>query len=106
MRPRVLGVLCQRSVVGLEVSDDEIQRLISDIARNRCFPAVPIAVEVQTEGLERVAFVEVRPSLARPHFAARCIVRIGSTNRTATDAEIIALRFSVSNPKLARLTRW
>jgi hypothetical protein len=34
------------------------------------------------------------------------VVRIGSTNRQATDAEIIALRYVTSSPKLARLARW
>ena len=88
----IIGQDPKMNLVGLSVSDDELQRVVSDIARNKCFPALAFSIEFHTRDNKRVAFGEIRASVARPHFAGRCLVRIGSTNRQATDAEIISLR--------------
>jgi hypothetical protein len=102
----IIGQDRNKNLVGVNVSDDELQQTVSEIARNRCFPAIAVSIEFHTRHSKRLAFVEVRASVARPHFAGRCLVRIGSTNRQATDAEIISLRFLNTNSKLGRLARW
>jgi hypothetical protein len=88
------------------MSGDEAQRLISDIARNSCSPAIPVSVECRDKNGKRIAVVEVRRSPARPHFTGKAWVRMGSTIRQATDAEIILLRAVEESPKIAILKRW
>jgi len=102
----IVGQAPDKSIAGLRVGDDEAQRIISDIARNRCTPAIPVSVEcLQKEG-KRLAIIEVRASPARPHFSGKAWVRMGSTTRQATDAEIILLRAVQENRKIALLKRW
>jgi len=48
----------------------------------------------------------VKVSAARPHFRGECYVRQGSTNRVATDAEIIVLRSAAVDPKVRQLLKW
>ena len=50
--------------------------------------------------------MDVKSSAARPHFRGQCIVRQGSTNKTATEAEIAILRSAAGNPKVRQLLAW
>lgn len=102
----IVGQSPNKEIVGLTVSDDEAQRIISDIARQRCTPAIPVSVECYQKEGRRLAIIEVRRSPARPHFAGKALVRMGSTTRQATDAEIILLRAIEENRKIALLKRW
>lgn len=102
----VVGQAPNKVIVGLQVSDDEAQRTISDLARNNCSPAVPVSIECHEKDGKRFAIVEVRPSPARPHFTGKAWVRMGSTTRTATDAEIVLLRAVEADRKVALLKRW
>jgi hypothetical protein len=102
----IIGQAPNKEIVGLTGSDDDAQQLISDIARQRCSPAIPVSVECYQKDGKRLAIVEVRRSPARPHFAGKAWVRMGSTNRQATDAEIILLRAIESDRKIAILKRW
>jgi schlafen family protein len=102
----ILGQAPDKSITGLAPGDDEVQRKIADIVRDRCRPAIPVMIECHDVGGLRIAIVEVRASAARPHFTGNCYVRVGSTKRAATDAEIMALRYAGSNPKIAQLQGW
>jgi hypothetical protein len=102
----IVGQADDRQIVGLTVSDDEASKILSDIARNSCRPAIPVSVEFYTKDSKRLAIVEVRRSPARPHFTGKALARMGSTNRQATDPEIILLRAIEENRKIATLKRW
>jgi hypothetical protein len=102
----IVGQAPNKSLAGLTVNDDEAQQKLADIARTRCRPAIPIVVECHSVDGARIAIVDVRASAARPHFTGNCYVRVGSTKRAATDAEIVALRHAGTNPKLAELQSW
>ncbi len=102
----IIGQAPDKQIVGLKMGADEAQRKISDIARNQCSPAIPVSVEIHDADGKKVAIVEVRRSLARPHFEGRAWVRIGSTTRVATDAEAMFLRATDTNRKFAMLKKW
>jgi hypothetical protein len=102
----IVGQAPNKSFVGLQVGDDEAQRIISDLARNACTPAIPVSVECYQKEGKRLAIIEVRASPARPHFTGKAWVRMGSTTRQATDAEILLLRAVEENRKIAVLKRW
>jgi hypothetical protein len=102
----IVGQAPDKRIVGLLQSDDEIQRMVTDLARNNCFPAIPVSVECHEKEGKSLAIIEVRTSPARPHFLGRSLVRMGSTTRTATDAEIILMRGMEQDRKLATLKRW
>jgi hypothetical protein len=102
----IVGQADSRELVGLNVSPDEAQRQLADIARNGCTPAIPVSIDVFDFAGKQVAFVEVRASLARPHCSGHAWVRIGSTTREATDAEVMVLRAAQSDRKFARLLDW
>lgn len=102
----IVGQAPNKSLAGLTVNDDEAQQKLADIARTRCRPAIPIVVECHSVDGARIAIVDVRASAARPHFIGNCYVRVGSTKRAATDAEIVALIHAGTNPKLAELQSW
>jgi hypothetical protein len=69
-------------------------------------PAVPVSVECIEQDGKRIAIVEIPTSPARPHFVGRPWVRMGSTLRTATDAELMLLRSAEKDWKIARLKRY
>jgi Putative DNA-binding domain len=102
----VIGQQPDKTVIGLKVAADEAQQTISNLARNRCFPAISVVIDICDYKGRSVAVVDVKTSPARPHFHGACYVRQGSTNRIATDAEIMVLRSANANPKLAQLLRW
>lgn len=102
----ICGQAPDKTLVGLRESEDEIQRIVSDLARNNCSPAVPVSVEVFEEDQKRLAIVEIPASPARPHFVGKAFVRMGSTFRAATDAEIILLRAVEESRKVGMLKRW
>jgi Putative DNA-binding domain len=102
----IVGQAPNKDLIGLPVGDDEAQRTITDFARNNCCPAIPVSVECHEKDGKRLAVVEVRASPARPHFMGRALVRMGSTTRAATDAEIILLRAVEQDRKVAILKRW
>lgn len=102
----VIGQEPTGRVVGLKVGGDEAQRTISNLARTRCFPAIPISIDMCDYKGALVAIVTVKTSVARPHFRGECFVRQGSTNRSATDAEIMVLRYATVNPKIRQLMNW
>jgi Putative DNA-binding domain len=102
----IVGQAPDKSITRLIVGDDEAQQRLADIARNRCRPAIPITVECHLISTARIAIVDIRASAARPHFTGNCYVRVGSTKRAATDAEIVALRYAGANPKIAELQGW
>jgi hypothetical protein len=102
----IIGQEDNKTVVGLKGSVDEAQRTLSSIARHRCHPSIPIDIEAcQHEG-KLLVIVDVKTSARRPHFRGDCFVRQGSTNQVATDAEIMALRSMVFNPKARQLLEW
>jgi hypothetical protein len=102
----IVGQAPDKQIVGLRVDNDEAERKLADIARSQCRPAIPVIIECHSVEAARIAIVDVRASVARPHFTGNCYVRVGSTKRAATDAEIITLRHAGSNPKIAELHRW
>jgi hypothetical protein len=102
----IIGQGPDKTVTGLKESADEASRRIADIARTQCFPAIPVVIDIKEHEGKRIAVVEVPASIARPHFRGECYVRQGSTNRRATDAEIMALRMSSVDPKLRQLLMW
>jgi len=102
----LVGQAPNKSIVGLRENDDEVQRIVVDWARNNCSPSVPVSVECFDKNSKRLAFVSVPPSIARPHFVGKAMVRMGSTNRAATDAEIILLRRVDADRKVALLKGW
>jgi hypothetical protein len=102
----IIGQEDNKTVAGLKVGNDEAQRRISDIARNRCRPSIPVDIEICEHEGKFLAIVDVKASAARPHCRGDWVVRQGSTNRVATDAEIMVLRSAVSNPKARQLLEW
>ena len=102
----ILGQAPDKEIIGLKGGADEIQRKISDIARTQCFPAIPISIEVVERQGKQLAIVEVRRSHARPHFEGRSWVRMGSTTRQATDAEVTLMRAAESDRKVALVSKW
>jgi predicted HTH transcriptional regulator len=102
----ILGQAPDKSFIGLQQSEDEIQKLVTDLARMNCSPAIPVSVQVFQKDNKRLALVEVLASPARPHFVGKAWVRMGSTSRMATDAEIILLRAVEENRKIGMLKRW
>ncbi len=102
----IIGQNPDKTVLGLKVSGDEAQQKISHIARTRCYPAIHVIIDICEHNTERVAIVEVRASVARPHFRGECYVRQGSTNRVATDAETMAMRAATTDPKVRQLLKW
>jgi hypothetical protein len=102
----ILGQAPDKTIVGLRIGGDEAERRISDIARNRCTPAVPVSIETYQRDGKTTVVVEVRKSPARPHFDGKAWVRMGSTTRLATDAEIMLMRVTEENLKIALLKRW
>jgi len=102
----IIGQRDDKHIEGLQEDADRVSQLISNIARNKCKPAIPVSIEIHEQAGKKLAIVEVRQSPARPHFVGRALVRVGSTTRQATDAEIILLRASGTNPKVAQLRRW
>ena len=102
----IIGQAPDRQIVGLSMDADKAQRKISDIARDQCIPAIPVSMEIYEQDGKRVAIVEVRRSIARPHFEGKAWVRIGSTTRRATDAEIILLRSEGGDKKVATIRNW
>jgi hypothetical protein len=102
----ILGQAPDKTIVGLKAGGDEVQRRVSDIARNRCAPAIPVSIETHEKEGKLVAVVEVRKSPARPHFVGKAWARMGSTTRSATDAEIMLMRVTEENRKIALLRRW
>ena len=95
-----------KTVLGRKVGGDEAQQTISHLARTRCYPAIHVIIDICQHEEKNVAFVDVKASAARPHFRGECYVRQGSTNRIATDAEIMALRSAASDPKVRQLLKW
>jgi predicted HTH transcriptional regulator len=41
----IVGQAPNKNIVGLQIGEDEIQRIIPDLARNNCSPAIPVSVE-------------------------------------------------------------
>ena len=102
----IVGQRDDKHIEGLQDNADRVSQLISSIARDKCKPAIPVSIEIHERAGKKLAIVEVRKSPARPHFVGKALVRVGSTTRQATDAEIILLRASGTNPKVAQLRRW
>jgi hypothetical protein len=102
----IIGQAPDKTLQGLLVGEDEAQQRLADIARTRCRPAIPVLIELHSINGIRIAIVDVKVSAARPHFTGNCYVRIGSTKRVATDAEIMALRYTSEDPKIAELQSW
>lgn len=102
----IVGQNPDKTVLGLKISGDEAQQRISNIARTRCYPAIHVVIDIFEHNAERVAIVEVKASVARPHFRGECYLRQGSTNRVATDAEIMAMRAATIDPKVRQLLKW
>ena len=102
----ILGQAPNKDIVGLMMGADEVQRKIADIAKDQCNPTIPISIEIIERDGKRLAIVEVRSSLTRPHFDGKAWVRVGSTTRPATEGEIIQLRAARSNKKVSQLRRW
>ncbi len=102
----VVGQDDNKQLVGLAWGEDEICKRISDVSRDMCFPAVPVSIDVVERQGKRIAVVTVRRSVARPHFDGPAWVRVGSTTRRATDAEVMLLRAATGNRKAALLMRW
>ena len=102
----IIGQSPDKTVIGLKESPDEAQQAISHIARTRCHPAIHVVIDICEHNAKNVAIVEVRASAARPHFRGECYVRQGSTNRVATDAEIMVLRSAAVDPRVRQLLKW
>lgn len=102
----ICGQAPDKTLSGLRESEDEVQQKISDWARNNCSPAVPISIQVFERSGKRLAIVEIPASPARPHFVGKAFVRMGSTSRAATDAEIILMRAAEESRKVGMLKRW
>jgi len=102
----IIGQRPNKQIDGLNESSDKLSQRISSIARDKCKPAIPISIEIYERAGKKIAIVEVRKSPARPHFVGRALIRVGSTTRQATDAEIMLLRASGANRKVAQLMRW
>ena len=102
----IIGQRDDKQIEGLNEDPDKVSQRIATIARDICKPAIPVSIEIHERAGKRVAIVEVRKSPARPHFVGKAFVRVGSTTRQATDAEIMLLRASGANPKAAQLKRW
>ena len=102
----ILGQAPNKNLVGLKMGADEVQRRIADIAKDECNPTIPISIEMIEPDGKRLAIIEVRSSLTRPHFDGKAWVRVGSTTRPATEGEIMQLRAAQSNKKVSQLRRW
>jgi hypothetical protein len=102
----IIGQNPDKTLAGLKVSDDEAQRTLSEIARNRCRPSIHVTVEMCEHDGKSLAVVDIKSSPARPHFRGECYVRQGSTNRIANDAEIMVLRSAAVDPKVRQLMIW
>jgi hypothetical protein len=102
----IVGQGPAKNIVGLAVGADEAQRIVSDIARNRVYPAVYIALEAFERDTKTFLIITVPPSTGRPHFRGACYIRQGSTNRIATDAETMALRVTLADEKFRQLFTW
>lgn len=102
----LLGQRPDKSLVGLMQCEDEAQRLVSEIARNRVYPAVHITIDVCKREAKTLLVVTIPSSVGRPHFRGPCYVRQGSSNRVATDAESMALRAAARDEKVRQLLTW
>ena len=102
----ILGQDKNKSIVGLKGDRDKIQRDIADIASTQCHPAIPVSIEVIDREGKMVSIVEIRRSVARPHFEGDAWVRIGSTTRREKDAEIMLMRAAQTDRKVALVTKW
>jgi hypothetical protein len=102
----IIGQNPDKTVGGLRVGADEAQQTISRLARNRSYPAIHVIIEICEHASKNLAIVEVKASAAKPHFRGECYVRQGSTNRVATDAEIMVLHAATSDPKVRQLLKW
>ena len=102
----ILGQGPDKSLVGLAVGADESQRIVSDVARHRIYPAVYVAIDACERDAKTFLIVTVPPSTGRPHFRGPCYIRQGSTNRIATDAETMALRATLADEKFRQLFNW
>jgi hypothetical protein len=102
----IIGQGPDKAVVGLRIESDKAQQKIANLARNGCRPAIHVGIEICEYEAKSLAIVDVRSSAAKPHFRGDCYVRQGSTNRAATDAEIIVLRSTTADPKLRQLMKW
>ena len=101
----IIGQAPNKEIRGIKLNKDEAQLKIADIAKDQCRPTIPVSIEVIERDGKRVVVVEVRASPAKPHFHGDAWVRVGSQTRRATDAEIVLLRASHENRKLAILKR-
>jgi len=102
----ILGQAPDKTIQGLNGDADKLQQTLARIARERCRPAIPIGIQVEMLDGKQVAFVRIDASVARPHVFGECFVRVGSTTRDATDAEIITMRQTFHNAKLRQLQQW
>ncbi|HTU50492.1 MAG TPA: ATP-binding protein [Acidobacteriaceae bacterium] len=102
----IIGQNPDKTIAGISVGADEAQQTISNLARNRCRPSIPVIIDIYEHHAKRIAVVDVKASLARPHFRGDCYVRQGSTNRVATDAEIMVLHSAAVDPKVRQLLTW
>jgi hypothetical protein len=102
----IIGQMPDKTIVGLKADADSASQKITHIARTGCHPAIHVVIDICHVQGENVAIVDVQASIAKPHFRGECYVRQGSTNRIATDAEIVMLRASSVDPKLRQLLEW
>ena len=102
----ILGQAPDKRIIGLSMGANEAERNIADIARNDCTPAIPVSIETYERDGKRLAIVEVRRGFGRPHFDGKSWVRVGSSTRRATEAEIMLMRAAHDDRKVALVTRW
>jgi hypothetical protein len=102
----IVGQDPAKNLVGLTVGADEAQRVVGDLARNRIYPAVYVALEACERNTKTLLIITVPQSTGRPHFRGACCIRQGSTNRIATDAETAALRVALADEKFRQLFTW
>ncbi|MBI4567825.1 MAG: putative DNA binding domain-containing protein [Planctomycetes bacterium] len=90
----VLGVDKTGVAVGVDTSDEAIQRLVNRLTSTRILPNPSISVTPHTPGPRGVLLVRVDPYPVPPVVLVDGVawVRVGATTRRATEADLVRLR--------------
>jgi ATP-dependent DNA helicase RecG len=88
----LLGVEDDGSVSGLP-DDKNYEEWVSNIARNNVIPALEVIIEQRSVDTLAVLYIEVPKGAEKPYQTQQnqFLVRIGSTNRTATQGELMRM---------------
>jgi len=89
----LLGVEDSGQISGIEKSNKNVEEWVMNIARNNVIPAVLVTLEALIIEDKTVLFIRISKGRDKPYQTLNYLflIRVGSTNRVATQAELMRL---------------